>query len=86
MTETARARLAERARMIGRIRRGVIVAVLAAFVLAWGVIAATGSMGTATASTATGDGSTSTSDGTTSSSDATGSSGGSSGAVTTSQS
>jgi hypothetical protein len=51
MTEQARARLAARARMISRIRRGVIVAMLAAFVLAWGVIAATGSMGSATAAT-----------------------------------
>ncbi len=46
--EHARARLAERARAVARIRRGVLVAVLAAFVLAWGVIAATGSMGDAT--------------------------------------
>ncbi len=65
--EHARARLAERARAVARIRRGVIVAVLAAFVLAWGVIAATGSMGAAdrrdaachsTGSTATTTGST----------------------------
>ena len=49
--EHARARLAERARAVARIRRGVIIAVLAAFVLAWGVIAATGSMGAATAAT-----------------------------------
>ena len=49
--EHARARLAERARAVARIRRGVIVAALAAFVLAWGVIAATGSKGTTTAAT-----------------------------------
>jgi len=53
MTDQARARLAARARMISRIRYGVIVAMLAAFVLAWGVIAATGSMGSATAATPT---------------------------------
>ena len=51
--EHARARLAERARAVARIRRGVLVAVLAAFVLAWGVIAATGPMGGATAATQT---------------------------------
>lgn len=99
MTEAARARLAERARVIGRIRRGVIVAMLAAFVLAWGVIAATGSMGTATAATSTSTATTTsgptgetdtgsgaaTGDPTATGDDAT-TSGGSDGAITTGQS
>jgi hypothetical protein len=41
-----RARLAERARRVARIRRTVIAATLSAFVLAWGVIVFDGSMGT----------------------------------------
>jgi hypothetical protein len=44
-----RARLAARARRVARIRRMVLVATLAAFVLAWGVIAFDGPMGRATA-------------------------------------
>ena len=88
--EHARARLAERARAVARIRRGVIVAALAAFVLAWGVIAATGSKGTATAatqpattgSTATTTGSTGDDDSASSFDDGSASSGG----VTTAQS
>jgi hypothetical protein len=43
--EAARERLAARARRTTRIRRGVIAAALSAFVLAWGVIARTGPMG-----------------------------------------
>jgi hypothetical protein len=43
-----RARLAERARRVARIRRTVIAATLSAFVLAWGVIVFDGSMGSAT--------------------------------------
>jgi len=52
-SDLARARLAERARRTTRIRRGVGAATLAAFALAWGVIAHDGAMGTtkATAST-----------------------------------
>lgn len=46
----ARRLLAARARRVARIRRGVVAGALAAFAMAWGVIAATGSMGTATAS------------------------------------
>ena len=88
--EHARARLAERARAVARIRRGVIVAALAAFVLAWGVIAAAGSKGTATAatqpattgSTATTSGSTGDDDSASPSDDGSASSGG----VTTAQS
>ena len=64
--EHARARLAERARAVARIRRGVVAAALAAFALAWGVIAATGRWAprpprrrpTSTGSTATTTGST----------------------------
>ncbi|WP_028060789.1 hypothetical protein [Candidatus Solirubrobacter pratensis] len=41
-----RARLAERARRVARIRRAVVAATLAAFVLAWGVIVFDGPMGT----------------------------------------
>jgi hypothetical protein len=48
-----RARLAERARRVARIRRGVIAATLSAFVLAWGVIAFDGSMGKASVAGAT---------------------------------
>ena len=43
-----RARLAERARRVARIRRAVIAATLSAFVLAWGVIVFDGSMGSST--------------------------------------
>jgi hypothetical protein len=52
-SDLARARLADRARRTTRIRRGVGAATLAAFALAWGVIAHDGAMGTtkATAST-----------------------------------
>lgn len=53
-------RIAERAKRTRRIRRGVGAGTLAAFALAWGVIAQTGSMGTATAATTTA-GTTSTS-------------------------
>jgi ferric-dicitrate binding protein FerR (iron transport regulator) len=51
----AQEKLAARARRIRRIRRRVVASVLAAFVLAWGVVAFDGSMGTNTtvASTAT---------------------------------
>ncbi len=49
-----RARLAERARRVARIRRTVVAATLSAFVLAWGVIVFDGSMGSTTvASTST---------------------------------
>jgi hypothetical protein len=41
-----RARLAERARRVARIRRAVVAATLAAFALAWGVIVFDGPMGT----------------------------------------
>jgi cytoskeletal protein RodZ len=71
-----RERLAARARRIGLIRRRVVAAVLATFVLAWGAIAWDGSMGTTTTaqvtttttSTSSSDDSTSTGD-TTSSDD-----------------
>jgi hypothetical protein len=42
----ARRVLAERARRISALRRRVVAGALAAFVMAWGVIAWTGSMGT----------------------------------------
>ena len=48
----ARARIAERARRVARIRRSIIAGTLAAFTLAWGIIAFDGSMGSSTASTA----------------------------------
>jgi hypothetical protein len=49
-----RARLAERARRVARIRRNVVAATLATFALAWGVIVFDGSMGATTlASTGT---------------------------------
>ena len=54
MPPTAREALAARARRVASIRRRVVSATLAAFVLAWGVIAFDGSMGaqaTTTAST-----------------------------------
>jgi hypothetical protein len=62
-----RARLAERARRVGRIRRAVVAATLSAFVLAWGVIVYDGSMGTTSAAGTTTPAATSTPD--TSSSD-----------------
>jgi|GraSoiStandDraft_4_1057263.scaffolds.fasta_scaffold568310_2 hypothetical protein len=66
--ETARRLLAERARRISTIRRRTVAGALAAFVMAWGVIAWTGSMGTTTSS-----GAATTTDGaTTSSSDSSG--------------
>jgi hypothetical protein len=86
-----RARLAERARRIARIRRTVVAATLSAFVIAWGVIVFDGSMGTTTlasARTATSSGTAATATpafGSTSSSD-TSSSSASPPAVTTSQS
>jgi cytoskeletal protein RodZ len=97
LPEGARERLAARAHRIAVIRRRVVAATLATFVLAWGVIASTGSMGattTAAAQTASASsssrGTTSSSDGSTSSSNrsrATSSStGDSSDAVTTAQS
>jgi len=48
-----RARLAERARRVARIRRNVIAATLSAFVLAWGVIVFDGSMGSQTVASTT---------------------------------
>jgi hypothetical protein len=49
-----RARLAERARRVARIRRNIVAATLAAFAIAWGAIVLDGSMGATTlASTAT---------------------------------
>jgi hypothetical protein len=50
--ETARLLLAERARRVSTIRRRIVAGALAAFVMAWGVIAWTGSMGTTTSSSA----------------------------------
>jgi hypothetical protein len=97
LPESARERLAARARRIAVIRRRVLVATLATFALAWGVIAFDGSMGsTTTASTQAATTPSSSSDGTTSSSsndnsssssyNSSSSSNGSSAAVTTSQS
>jgi hypothetical protein len=57
---TIHPRVAERARRTRRIRRGVGAGTLAAFALAWGVVAQTGSMGTATAASTTTSGSTAT--------------------------
>ena len=83
----AQEKLAARARRIRLIRRRIVASTLAAFVLAWGVVAFDGSKGTTTttvASTATTTAnpspSTSSSDTTTSSSD------GSGATMTTSQS
>jgi hypothetical protein len=45
LSEAARERLAARTRRTTMIRRGVVAAALSAFVLAWGVIARTGPMG-----------------------------------------
>ena len=50
--ETARRLLAERARRVSTIRRRIVAGALAAFVMAWGVIAWTGSMSTTTSSSA----------------------------------
>ena len=55
-----RARLAERARRVARIRRTVIAATLSAFVLAWGVIVFDGSMGSTTVASTTTPAATST--------------------------
>jgi hypothetical protein len=92
--EQARALLAARVRRVRNIRRGVIAGALSAFVLAWGVIAHSGPMGSqsAAASTAsTGSDSTSTSSGSSSDgwsqpSSQTWSDGGGQGGVTTAQS
>ena len=80
-----RARLAERARRVTRIRRGVIAATLSAFVLAWGVIAYDGTMGSTTTASTTTPSATSTPD-TSSSSGDTSSSTSSPAPLTTSQS
>jgi len=45
--------LADRARRISRIRRRIAAAAVGAFALVWGLIAATGSMGSQTAATTT---------------------------------
>ena len=63
MTPRAREALAARARRVALIRRRVVAVTLAAFVLAWGVIAFDGSMGaqaTTTASASSSDDSAST--------------------------
>jgi len=52
LPEAARERIAARARRIARIRRSIVAGTLAAFALAWAVIAFDGSMGSSTASTA----------------------------------
>ncbi|HTE58972.1 MAG TPA: hypothetical protein VK631_01395, partial [Solirubrobacteraceae bacterium] len=79
---------AARARRMAMIRRRVIVGTLATFVLAWGVIAFDGSMGTTTSASTLGGTTSSASDGTASSSSDLGSasSGDSPAAVTTAQS
>jgi hypothetical protein len=77
-----RARLAERARRVARIRRTVVAATLSAFVLAWGVIVFDGSMGTTPAASTTAPEATATP----SSDDASSSSTGSPAPLTTSQS
>jgi hypothetical protein len=46
------ARLAARARRISLLRRRVVASALASFVLAWGAIATTGSLGATTTTTA----------------------------------
>jgi predicted metal-binding membrane protein len=97
LSETARERLAARARRLARIRRRVFAATIAAFALAWAVIAWNGSMGAPTTTASTGSNTTSSADaatasssgGCTSSSDngtSSSSDGNSAGAVTTSQS
>jgi hypothetical protein len=82
LPESARERLAARARRMAVIRRRVLVATLATFALAWGVIAFDGSMGSTT--TASTQAATTTSS--SSSDNSPPSSNGSSAAVTTSQS
>ena len=52
LPDSARERLAARARQTALIRRRIVVAALAAFGLAWGVIAFDGSMGTTTTASA----------------------------------
>ena len=87
--ETARRLLAERARRVSMIRRRIVAGALAAFVMAWGVIAWTGSMGTTTASSATGgssDSATTTPRATTSPDTATSSGAGTPSPMTTQQS
>jgi hypothetical protein len=79
-----RARLAERARRVARIRRTVVAATLSAFVLFWGVIVFDGPMGAATAAS-TGTASASAT-APSSSSDTTSANDGTPPAVTTSQS
>lgn len=91
LPESARERLAGRARRIALIRRRVLVGTLATFALAWGVIAFDGSMGTTTTASTQGGTTSSSSDGTTSSSSSfsdtgSSSSGDSPSAVTTAQS
>ena len=83
LSETARERLAARARRLALIRRRVFAATIAAFALAWAVIAWNGSMGAPTTTASTGSSTTSSSSGNGTSSS---SSGDSSAAVTTSQS
>ena len=83
LPDGARERLAARARRMTLIRRRVVVATLAAFALAWGVIAFDGSMGsTTTASTQP----ATTSSGATTASPSGDTSSSSSAAVTTAQS
>jgi hypothetical protein len=65
----AQEKLAARARRIRRIRQRVVASVLAAFVLAWGVVAFDGSMGTNTTVASTSTTTTTSTDATTSSSD-----------------
>jgi hypothetical protein len=78
-----RARLAERARHVARIRQRVVAATLAAFVLAWGLIVFDGPMGATTiASTTTSSGTTTSSSGSTSSDGSFSSSSDSSGTTT----
>jgi hypothetical protein len=71
LPESARERLAARARRMAVIRRRVLVATLATFALAWGVIAFDGSMGSTTTASTPAATATSSSTGTTSSSDGT---------------
>jgi hypothetical protein len=71
LSESARERLAARARRMAVIRRRVLVATLATFALAWGVIAFDGSMGSTTTASTQAATTTSSSTGTTSSSDGT---------------
>lgn len=81
-----RARLAERARRVSRIRRTVIAATLSAFVLAWSVIVFDGSMGSQTVASTTPASPAATSTPDTSSSDDSSSSSDSAAPLTTSQS